>query len=655
MAGFGLGLAVLAANALVAYQTVVTLTEASRSVKNGLRLMDSLREVRSAVSRSEAGQRSYIITGDKDYLEYSRDLLKTAGGRLGEIRVLAGDDPAGLEQIGLLESLIAARAAEFESAIGLHLDGKNAAAIKSITTDRTKETLARTHEAFSRFGATLDELLARRTRELQRNSELSLVTLYTATLFSLALLGLVYYLVYREIAERRQAEEKLRMVATRDPLTALPNRSLFRERLESAIAKAQRHGTRLAVLFIDLDRFKNINDTLGHEAGDMLLQVAAQRLSDRLRGIDMIARQGGDEFVVLVDELSDPAQAARLSQEILDAMAKPFVLCGQEFRVTASIGISTYPDDGRDMHALLKNADIAMYRAKEKGKNAFQFYSAQIDGYSMERLSLESSLCHALEREELALHYQPKVDAATGHVCGVEALLRWRHPDLGWIAPERFIPLAEESGLIVPIGAWALKTACAQARTWQRQGLSGLRVAVNLSPRQFASERLIHDIEAALHETGLEATALELEITESMVMNNPEQAVNLLGKLKSLGISLAIDDFGTGYSSLAYLKRFPIDSVKVDRSFIQDIPGDEESVAITRAVIAMAHSLRLKVVAEGVENEAQLEFLRSLGCDEMQGYCIGKPLPAGEVSQLIRKTLPRGKTLFLPGWRRKVS
>jgi predicted signal transduction protein with EAL and GGDEF domain len=365
-----------------------------------------------------------------------------------------------------------------------------------------------------------------------------------------------------------------------------------------------------------------------------------------------MARQGCDEFVVLMDELSDREPILRVSQSILDAMVEPFVIEGQEIHVTASIGISVYPEDGR---TLLRNADIALYRAKDTGRNNYQFYSAQIDNYSRERLALESGLRHALERDELRLHYQPKVDLASGHICGIEALLRWQHPQMGLVAPDRFIPIAEESGLILPIGTWVLKTACMQNRAWQLQGIRRFPVAVNLSPRQFAEESLLDDIKSALAESGLEGSDLELEITESMVMNDPEQAVNTLRRLKDLGIRVAIDDFGTGYSSLAYLKRFPIDSVKVDRSFVEDIPQDVDSIAIAQAIIAMAHSLRLRVVAEGVESEAQVSFLRGEGCDEIQGYYFSAACASGEIPSIMRKTLRRGSTVFLSERRRKAS
>jgi EAL domain-containing protein (putative c-di-GMP-specific phosphodiesterase class I) len=353
-----------------------------------------------------------------------------------------------------------------------------------------------------------------------------------------------------------------------------------------------------------------------------------------------------------MDELFDLGSVAGVCQRILDAMARPFIVQGQEVLLTASIGISVYPEDGR---TLLKNADIAMYRAKEKGKNNYQFYSTQFDTYSVERLSLESSLSRAVERNEFTLHYQPKVNIVSGHITGMEALLRWQHPELGWISPARFIPLAEENGLIMPIGAWVLKTACAQNQAWQRQGLRRLRVAVNLSARQLGVDSLPQDIDAVLRESRLEAKDLELEITESMVMSNPKQALNMLRQLKDMGIHLAIDDFGTGYSSLAYLKRFPVDSVKVDRSFVEDLPGDVESVAIAQAIIAMAHSLRMKVVAEGVETEAQLRFLRGEGCDEIQGHHFSEARAAFEIPELMRKTLRPSGSLFLAERRRKVS
>lgn len=650
--GFSLGFAILAVNALIAYQTVSSLKQATRSVGEGLQVVELLRGVRSAVADSEAGQRSYIISERKEYLEHSGELLRVADRRLNDIRALIGDDAVELKRIDSLQSSIAARTAEFWNALELLENGDRRAALKAISTEESRRNLDHTYELFRQFRAKQGELFIQRTRQLQEHSRFSLATQQIATFFGLVLLGLIYCLVYREITVRRQTEEKLKIVATHDPLTALPNRALLHERLSQALAGAQRHGRRLAVLLVNLDRFKHVNEILGHEAGDTLLQLAGRRFYDCLRETDTMARQGGDEFVVLMEELSDREPITRMSQRILDAVVEPFVLDGQEIHVAASIGISVYPDDGR---TLLRNADIALYRAKGKGGNNYQFYSAQIDNYSRERLALESGLRRALERDELRLHYQPKVSLAAGHICGMEALLRWQHPQMGLVSPDRFIPIAEESGLIRPIGAWVLKTACMQNRAWRRQGMKRFPIAVNLSPRQFAEESLLHDIKSALADSGLEGSDLELEITETMVMNDPEQAVNTLRQLKDLGIRVAIDDFGTGYSSLAYLKRFPIDSVKVDRSFVDDIPQDVDSMAIAQAIIAMAHSLRLKVVAEGVESEVQVSFLRAQGCDEIQGHYFSPARSASEIPGIMRKTLRPGNTVFLSERRRRSS
>jgi diguanylate cyclase (GGDEF)-like protein len=437
---------------------------------------------------------------------------------------------------------------------------------------------------------------------------------------------------------RRQAEERVHHLAHFDELTGLPNRSTFNQRLNHALVQARRNDEPVAILFIDLDRFKNINDTLGHEAGDRVLKQVAERLRGCLREGDTVGRLGGDEFVVLIEELAQPMHVAAVAQKIIAAVAQPFFLEAHEFHITASIGISTYPDDSKDMQGLLKNADISMYRAKEQGKNNYQFYSVLMNIHTLERLALESDLRRALERNEFVLHYQPKVDIGSGRITGMEALVRWQRPGKELIAPVQFIALAEETGLIVPIGEWVLRTACARNKSWQEQGLPPLRIAVNLSARQFAHENLLQDVARVLRETGLDPAALEFEITESMVMHDPERAVTLLIRLKAMGIHLSIDDFGTGYSSLSYLKRFPIDSVKIDRSFIHDVPGDADDAAITRAIIAMAHSLRLKVIAEGVETEEQLSFLREHGCDEMQGYCFSEPLAEEEFLRLLQNS-----------------
>ena len=441
---------------------------------------------------------------------------------------------------------------------------------------------------------------------------------------------------------RRKAESNLTFFANHDALTSLPNRFMFNERLTQALARAHRQVKMVAVLFIDLDRFKIINDTLGHDAGDRLLIDLAVQLRACLRENDTLARQGGDEFVVLIEDLADPNQVTGIAQKILETVAETRVLGGQEFNITASIGISVYPDEGADLQTLLKNADIAMYRAKEQGKNNFQFYSAEMNQHTFERLALETSLRRAIERQEFLLHYQPKTELRSGRITGVEALVRWKHPELGMVSPAQFIPLAEETGLIGPIGDWVLRTACVEARQWITQSASEISVAVNLSARQFAREDLAESITAVLSESGLEPRFLEIEITESTVMYDAKRAARVLQQLKDMGIRVAIDDFGTGYSSLGYLKRFPIDSVKIDRSFILDIPHDHDDVAITRAVIAMAHSLRLKVIAEGVETEEQYQFLRNHDCDEMQGYYFSEPIDGAALERLISG--PRGES-----------
>jgi diguanylate cyclase (GGDEF)-like protein/PAS domain S-box-containing protein len=439
-----------------------------------------------------------------------------------------------------------------------------------------------------------------------------------------------------QFVARRQAEERVLHMAHFDELTGLSNRNMFNERLNHALVRARRIDEPLAILFIDLDRFKNINDTLGHGAGDIVLVEIAQRLRACLREADTVSRLGGDEFLVLVESGLRSTDFAEVAQKVLAAVARPVFVESQEFHLSASIGISTFPQDGNDLQGLMKNADIAMYRAKEMGKNNYQFYSAVINLHSLEHVALESDLRHAVERNEFVLHYQPKIDIASRKIVGMEALIRWQQPGRELIAPARFIALAEETGLIVPIGEWVLKTACAQNKAWQDKGLASLRVAVNLSMRQFTDDSLLQDVARVLNETGMDPRWLELEITESMVMRDPESSVRLLHGLKAMGIRLSIDDFGTGYSSLAYLKRFPLDSLKIDRAFINDLPADSDDAAITQAIIGMAHSLRLTVIAEGVETEEQLHFLGVNGCDEMQGFYVSKPLPEEDFSRLFR-------------------
>jgi diguanylate cyclase (GGDEF)-like protein/PAS domain S-box-containing protein len=447
-----------------------------------------------------------------------------------------------------------------------------------------------------------------------------------------------------DIHERKLTEMRVEYLAHHDELTGLPNRVSFNHSLEHTIRQAKRKRTKLAVMFIDLDRFKNINDSLGHDVGDQLLQEVSLRLRTTLRDSDIVARLAGDEFVVLIDGWLTSEDLVSVSQKILQAVSKPYDLEGQEYDLTTSVGISTYPQHGEDAQELLRHADVAMYRAKEMGKNNFQFYTEQMDFNSVDRLRMESGLRRALTRDELRLHYQPVVNLATGYMVGMEALVRWEHPQRGLVAPGEFIPLAEETGLIVPIGEWVLRAACEQNRKWQQQGYGPLRVSVNLSPRQFTAG-LVGLVARVLQETGLPAQLLELEITEGMVMQNPDQAVRLLNELHDMGIALSIDDFGTGYSSLAYLKRFPIDSLKIDRSFITELPMDSDNAAIIRAIIQMAHGLEIHVVGEGVETAEQAGFLSDQSCDRVQGFHYSKPLPHVEFESLIN-TFPLNSKLL---------
>ncbi len=436
--------------------------------------------------------------------------------------------------------------------------------------------------------------------------------------------------------EKTRADERIEYLASHDSLTNLPNREMFNGLLRHTIEVARRHQRRFAVLFIDLDRFKVINDSLGHDAGDMLLVETAARLRSSLRASDVVARLGGDEFVVILEDASERRDIERIAGELLTALSKPLELSGHECHTTASIGIAMYPPDGSDMQTLTKNADMAMYLAKEDGKNGFRFFTREIKTQSIERLTLENALRRALERDQFSLHYQPKIDMVTGQITGVEALLRWMHPDLGMVPPMQFIPLAEEIGLIVPIGRWVLNEACAQNMAWQRHGLRPVSMAVNLSPRQFADPLLLHDVDEALAASGMSPVLLQLEVTESMVMRNVSRAIKVLNAIQSRGIRLAIDDFGTGYSSMSLMKQFPIDTIKIDRSFVRDLDKDSEDQAIAQAIISMGKALGMTVVAEGVETAEQQSFLRNHACDEMQGFLFSKPVSPRELAELLR-------------------
>jgi diguanylate cyclase (GGDEF)-like protein/PAS domain S-box-containing protein len=443
--------------------------------------------------------------------------------------------------------------------------------------------------------------------------------------------------VMRDITERKKAQERLNYLAQYDSLTGLPNRSLFRDRLAHDLTQAQRSQRPAALLFIDLDGFKVVNDTLGHATGDKLLRQVAARLQDCVRSGDTVGRFGGDEFGVILVHLAKPADAGLVAQKINHAVAQAFDLEGHRTFVSASIGVTLYPADAADAETLSMNADTAMYRAKEKGRNTYQFFTPEMNERAVHRLQLETAMRLALERGEFLLHYQPKLDLASGEICGIEALLRWANPAKGLVSPAEFVPLLEETGLIIPVGEWVMREACGQVAAWQGAGLKVPPVAVNLSARQFQDKDLEQTIRRIIAQSGIEAGLLHLEITESLLMHDPKAAERVLRGLKSAGVKLSIDDFGTGYSSLAYLRRFPLDVLKIDRTFIKDIVANPDDAAITLAVISLAHSLMLKVVAEGVETEEQVNLLALHGCDEMQGYYFSKPVPPAEVEAMVRE------------------
>lgn len=442
----------------------------------------------------------------------------------------------------------------------------------------------------------------------------------------------------RKLAENalREQQSRLNYMAFHDTLTSLPNRSLFYDRLYHSLARAQRSNSKLALMLLDIDRFKNINDSLGHDSGDLLLKAIAVRLNESVRDMDTVARIGGDEFVVVLEGVNDVDDVVFIANKLLVTLARPLDICGHEITITASIGVSLYPDDGVDADELLKNADIAMYKAKEAGKNNCQFYTKGMSATAVNYLLLENDLRRAVEQEQLILHYQPQVDLQSGELMGLEALVRWQHPERGLVSPIHFISLAEETGLIAPIGEWVLREACRQQFQWLSAGKNVGRIAVNLSPRQFRQRNFPETVETILKDTGLPAKHLELEITESCAMEHAGETINQLNQLKQMGLFLAIDDFGTGYSSLAYLKRFPIQKLKIDSSFIHDIHDDANDAAIAKSIIGLAHNMQLDVVAEGVEKQVQAEWLRQQHCDQGQGYLFSKPLSAPQIESRFK-------------------
>jgi diguanylate cyclase (GGDEF)-like protein/PAS domain S-box-containing protein len=480
------------------------------------------------------------------------------------------------------------------------------------------------------------------------------VNLQAEAIFDDQLKALTIVGTAQDISERKRSEREIHRLAYYDSLTGLPNRVLFKDRVTQAIAHARRYRYHLAVLFLDLDRFKLINDTLGHNVGDLLLKHLADRLSESIRHSDSIgrstetaqthelARLGGDEFTVLLTNLKDVQDASKVARRILEGLAQPFLVSGHEIFVTVSVGIAIFPADGDSVDMLLKNSDTAMYHAKEQGRNNFQYYSNAMNAAANERLMLEREVRHATEREEFVVYYQPQIDLRSGRIMGAEALVRWQHPQRGLLAPGEFLQAASDTGMIRTIDEWVLRTACRQSRAWQQRGLAVPSVSINVSNSLFHGSTLLKAVEDAFAETGLTPDRLELELTESIAMRNVDTSITVLQKLKAMGVQLAIDDFGTGYSSLSYLQRLPVNRVKIDQSFVRELLSRVQPVPIVRAIIAMAHSLQLEVLAEGVEEETQRSILLAEGCDQAQGYLFGRPMPAAEFEKLLRAiSLPK--------------
>lgn len=454
-----------------------------------------------------------------------------------------------------------------------------------------------------------------------------------------------YVGVITDVSYIKRSESQLAYLAHHDPLTDLPNRLLLMDRLEGALIRARRHHDRLAILFLDLDRFKNVNDSLGHHQGDILLKEVANRLKQVVRKGDTVARIGGDEFIFVLEELNHADAANNLCNKILEILKQPISLEGRELYISGSIGVSIFPEDGVDSDILIKNADAAMYRAKDRGRNNFCFYTADMNARALELLELDSHLRHAIEQNELRVFYQPQYCLKENKIIGVEALIRWMHPERGLIPPIDFIPMSEETGMIIPIGEWVMRTACWQNKSWQEMGYTPFTVAINLSVKQFIHQDLISTVDRVLKETGLEAQYLELEITESVMVQDVQATINTLAKLKEMGVKTSIDDFGTGYSSLSYLKRFPISKLKIDQSFVQDLSTDNNDAAIAESIIGLGHSMQLLVIAEGVESREQLEFLTRLGCDEAQGFLYSPPVPPHQLELMLESAGKREKAV----------
>jgi diguanylate cyclase (GGDEF)-like protein len=658
---FGSTICALLIVGAISYRGLAVSSESVRWVRHTHEVIENIQDLRLAWEGISSGSRGFVLTGKQSYFDSYRAAVLRVDQDQATLRRLTVDNPGQQRRFPILEALIADKVQRAELISGLRRTRGLAAAAAAIQSGPDVQITAEFQTVATEMQGEELRLLSLRDAETRQRSRHVKTDLIFGALLGLLIAGAAGWSVQRdsaalELAERalnRSNEELVKSVdaaramtqlmthsAEHDALTGLPNRILLNDRLGQAVALAERHGSQIAVLFLDMNGFKHINDSLGHSFGDKLLQSIGARLANCVRAPDTVSRYGGDEFVILLSEVRQPEDAAVAATRLLQALAETYSIDQHDLHIGTSIGVSIYPDDGLDVETLIKNADTAMYQAKENGHQSYQFFRSAMNVRAVERQSIEEQLRHALERTQLTLHYQPKIDIDTGAITGAEALIRWTHPIRGPVAPAQFIPIAEDCGLILPIGDWVLREACAQARAWEDAGLPAITMAVNVSALQFRKPEFLEDVYSALIETGLDPKYLELELTESALITRTESAASILSALRGIGVRVSVDDFGTGYSSLSYIRKFPLDALKIDQSFIRQITTIPDETTIVRAIISLGQSLDLRVIAEGVETQDQLDFLKVHGCEEAQGYLFSPPVPAEQFAKLLGANSP---------------
>jgi diguanylate cyclase (GGDEF)-like protein len=645
----------------ISYRGLAVSSESVRWVRHTHEVLENIQDLRVEWESISSGSRGFVLTGEESYFDSYRAAVLRVQQDQAAVRRLTVDNPVQQRRFPTLEALIAERVQRAELIAGLRRTRGLAASAAAMQNGPDVQIMAKFQTLAAEMQGEELRLLALRDADTRRRSRQVKTDLILGALLGLLIAGGAGWSVRRDSAALERAEEALNCSneelvkaadaaqamtqlmthsAEHDALTGLANRLLLNDRLGQAIALAERHKGQVAVLFLDLDGFKHINDSLGHSFGDKLLQAIAARLATCVHAPDTASRHGGDEFVILLPEVRRPEDAAAVARRLLEALAETYSIDRHDLQLSSSIGVSIYPDDGLDAETLIQNADTAMYQAKENGHDSYQFFRPAMNVRAVERQSIEEQLRRALERNELTLHYQPKIDIETGAITGAEALIRWTRPVRGPIAPAQFIPVAEDCGLILPIGDWVLREACAQARAWEDAGLPAITMAVNVSALQFRKPEFLEDVYSVLIETGLDPKYLELELTESALITRAESTASILTALRGIGVRVSVDDFGTGYSSLSYIRKFPLDSLKIDQSFIRQITTIPDETTIVRAIISLGQSLDLRVIAEGVETRDQLDFLQAHGCEEAQGYLFSPPVPAEQFAKLLEANRP---------------